>query len=126
MSSPAVHDNECIGSVLVRLDDIVHSSRELMYQLLHEDASKAARVQGAIIILTYENEAEEGEEPPAHNAAMQTSAKSSSASSFKAAPPSATPARGTVTGRMSMSPAGMSSDEDDPTPPRRGGGGRTK
>lgn len=105
VSSAAVRDNECIGSVLVRLDDIVHSSRELMYELLHEDASKAARIKGAIIILTYENEADEGDEQPA-----PTPSKAAAA----AKQPMQTPARGTVAGRLSMSPD--SSSDEEPTP----------
>ena len=114
VSSAAVRDHECIGSVLVRLDDIIHSGRELRYELLHEDASKAARIKGAIIILTYENEAEEEE---GEEAIAPTPAKAAAASSATPKQPLQTPARGTVAGRLSMSPD--SSSDEEPTP-RRG------
>jgi len=106
----------CIGSVLVRLDDVVAAGRELMYELLHEEPAKAARVKGAIIILTYEpDEAGAGERERSIEAGKAVAAASAARLGAGTTP---TPARGTATGALLGLPED-SSDDEHPTPPQR-------
>lgn len=133
VSSPSVRDHECIGSVLVRLDDVCTAQRELMYQLLHEDPVKANKIKGAIIILTMEaDDDEEDAAPKSKSAAAAITAAAAGpkpavatsatfSSTGKAGSGSTTsmrtPARGAAVGGLLGSPGESSSeDEEDEAP----------
>jgi hypothetical protein len=119
---------ECIGSVLVRLDDVVSAERELMYALLHEEPSKAARLNNSIIILTHEREHDDDDEEEDGPGGQQQQQQQGPPPTAITAFGSSTPARGAVSGGM-LGPVDMSSDDDDeeatPVPQHRkpGGGG---
>ena len=136
VSSASVREDECIGSVLVRLDDIVHSSRELLYELLHENPAKAARIKGAIIILTYENKQKNNknnQQPQQQQQRLQQDQDDDEDSDIEeedlagpapmaSAAPKATlrtPARGASVGGLLGSPGDSSSSDEDASPMKR-------